>query len=137
MLLFHVCRFGILELNYNFRFRWVALQLFELKRCSSLRAVKDQLATLPKDLNEAYERILLKIDERDVADTKTFLRWFAFSTRPMTLKEVAETVVVDLNSESGPVCDYERRYINDENVLERCTGLITESNGMNLSGTIL
>ena len=137
MLLCHVCRLGRLELNYNFRFRWVALQLLELKRCSSLRAVKDQLATLPKDLNEVYERILLKIDERDVTDTKTFLRWFAFSTRPMTLKEVAETVVVDLNSESGSVCDYERRYISDQNVLERCSGLIAESKGMNLSGTIL
>ena len=46
----------IFELDYNFRFRWVALQLLEFRRCSCLRAIKNQLATLPKDLNEACDK---------------------------------------------------------------------------------
>ena len=92
--------------------------------------MKDQLASLPKDLNEAYERMLLKIDTRDITAVKTFLRWFAFSARPMTLKEIAETVVVDLDAESGPVCDYKCRYVNERDVLEKCSGLISESEGM-------
>ena len=90
-----------------------------------------QLVTLPKDLNEAYERILLKIDERDLTDTKTFLRWFAFSTRPMTLKEIAETVVVDFKVASCPIYDSKRRYRNEHDILEKCSGLIIESEGMN------
>ena len=89
-----------------------------------------QLVALPKDLNEAYERILLKIDQRDLTDTKIFLRWFAFSARPMTLKEIAETVVVDFEAASCPMYDSKRRYRNEHDVLEKCSGLLTESEGM-------
>ena len=90
-----------------------------------------QLVTLPKDLNEAYERILLKIDQQDLSNTKTFLHWFAFSTQPMTLKEIAKTVVVDFEAASCPMYDSKRRYKNECNVLEKCSGLLTESEGMN------
>ena len=122
--------FEILSLICLLRFRWVALQLSTLKRCPSKHAIKEQLRTLPKDLNETYDRILLKISQQDVADVKTFLRWLAFAARPMTLREIAETVTVDFNSESGPRYDSERRYRDERDVLEKCAGLITESKGI-------
>jgi hypothetical protein len=48
----------------------------------------------------------------------------------MTLEEIAETVAIDFDSESGPVYDSERRYGDERDVLEKCAGLITESAGM-------
>jgi hypothetical protein len=47
----------------------------------------------------------------------------------MTLEEIAETVAIDFGLESGPVYDSERRYRDERDVLDKCTGLITESEG--------
>ncbi|KAF9480554.1 hypothetical protein BDN70DRAFT_856548, partial [Pholiota conissans] len=111
-------------------FRWVALQLLELKKCPSPRAVVTQLDSLPKGLFESYDRILSKIDkESDCVDTKNFLRWLCFSARPMTLKEVAETVVVDFSVEDEPRCELSQRYYDQRDVLEKCSGFVTESYG--------
>ena len=74
------------------RFRWVALQLAELEKCSSQCEIEKQLAELPEGLDEAYNRILKNIDKKDRADTRTFLQWLAFCKRPMTIEEVAETI---------------------------------------------
>ena len=46
------------------RFRWVALQLAELEKCSSAVEITERLAELPKGLDEIYNRILEKIDEK-------------------------------------------------------------------------
>ncbi|KAF8160167.1 ankyrin repeat-containing domain protein [Pholiota molesta] len=109
-------------------FRWVALQLMELKKCSNHRSVLNQLENLPKGLYETYDRILSKIDnEADRTDTKTFLRWLCFSVRPMELAELTETITVDFDTENGPQYRPAHRYWNQRDVLEKCAGLITES----------
>ena len=118
-----------------FRFRWVALQLSELARCPNVLAVRKQLVALPKDLHETYVRILLRIDEGDRSDVKTFLRWFAFSTRPMTLEEMAETVAVIFN-DGVPFYTEDGRYPDPKEVLEKCSGLVIESKGEARSGSI-
>jgi hypothetical protein len=80
-----------------------------------------QLASLPKDLLETYDRIILCIDEECVDDAKRFLQWIAFSARPLSLEEIAEVVAVDFASEGGPVYDPERRYGNPRNILNVCS----------------
>ena len=115
-----------------FRFRWVALQVIELKKCSNQHSVMKQLESLPVGLYETYDRILAKIDKQDHADTKTFLQWLSFSTRPMTLEEIAETVVVDFELEDGPQYTSGCRYWDKRDVLEKCSGLITEFESMDL-----
>jgi hypothetical protein len=111
-----------------FRFRWVALQLMELKKCPNRRSVMSQLDSLPKGLYETYDQILAKIDEQ--ADhTKTFLRWLCFSIRPMTLAEMSETIVVDLDAADGPRYTPDNCYWDARDVLVKCSGLITESYG--------
>ena len=92
------------------RFRWVALQLAELEKCASTSEIIKQLAELPKDLNEVYNRILKKLDKKFVADTRTFLQWLAFSKRPMKIAEIAETITVDFAAEDGPVFNPQNRY---------------------------
>jgi hypothetical protein len=102
----------------------------ELQMCSSPSAVMTQLKALPKGLYETYDRILLKGDEKDHIDTKTFLRWLCFSVRPMKLSEIAETVAVYFDAEIGPHFSPSHRYYNKKHVLKKCSGLIIESEGM-------
>jgi hypothetical protein len=103
----------------------------ELKKCSNRRSVMKQLDILPIGLYETYDQILSKIDNQaDRTETKTFLRWLCFSIRPMTLAEIAETVIVDLDADDGPRCTPELRYWNVQDVLIKCSGFITESKGM-------
>src|ERR1700733_7091773 len=95
-----IWNFAISKLKYFFRFRWVTLQLVELKTCSDLVALEKQLGDLPRDLDETYDQIISKIDKRYHDDTKKFLQWLAFSTRSLRLDELAEVVVVDFTAEN-------------------------------------
>ena len=119
-----------------FRFRWVALQLSELGRCANELALEQQLAALPRNLDETYERILLRIDDKDRSDVKTFLCWFAFSTRPLTLEEMAETLTVRFNSGAVPFYTVKGRYRDPKDILEKCSSLIVQSKGEATSGSI-
>ena len=110
------------------RFRWVALQLTELEKCSSQYEINKQLAELPKGLDEIYNRILKNINEKHHADTRTFLQWLAFCKRPMTIKEIAETITVDF-SEKGPVFKQDKRYADPQDVLVRCSSFVSEIKG--------
>ena len=112
------------------RFRWVALQLAELAKCSSRDEITRQLAELPRGLDEIYGQILTKIDEKHRADARTFLLWLAFSKRPMTIVEIAKVITVDFTSEDSPVFNSSKRYIDPRHVLVRCSSLVTESDGM-------
>ena len=109
----------------------------ELKKCPSPYTLRKQLACLPKGLYETYDRILLGLDEDCRSDIQIFLCWLAFSTRPLTLEEVAETVAVRLNSGDRPVHAPDRRYQDPRDVLEKCSSLITDSEGSPLRPLIV
>ncbi|KDR69032.1 hypothetical protein GALMADRAFT_38252, partial [Galerina marginata CBS 339.88] len=76
-------------------FRWVALQLSELENCLSEYEIRKKMKSLPKGLDEIYERMLKAIDDDYRADTMTFLEWLSFSKRPMKVAEIAEAITVD------------------------------------------
>ena len=91
------------------RFRWVRCQLDTITKCQNLRSVKRALKTLPKDLNETYARILLKISEREETAevAEKILRWLVGSMRPLGLLELEEAIMiepgtVELNEELRP-----------------------------------
>ena len=109
------------------RFRWVVLQLAELKKCSSRHEMNKQLAELPRGLDEIYNRILKNIDEKHRADTRTFLQWLAFCRRPMTIEEIAETIIVDLSEEC--LVNQNKHYTDPRDVLVRCSSFVNESEG--------
>ena len=113
----------------NFRFRWVALQLNELKECRTRTAVKKQLADLPEGLEETYDRILLGIKKKDHCYLKTFLQWLSFAVRPLTLKELATTSAVDLSAENGPEYKSDNELQDIEDVLKICSSFIVTSEG--------
>ena len=111
------------------RFRWVALQLAELEKCSSQYEIEKQLAELPEGLDETYKRILKNIDKKHRADTRTFLQWLAFCKRPMTIEEVAETITAEFSYEKCPVFNPKKRYSDPRDVLVRCSSFVSESEG--------
>ena len=114
----------------NFRFRWVALQLNELKECRTKTDLKKQLANLPQGLDKTYDQILLGIKEKDCGYAKTFLQWLSFAARPLTLKELATTAAVDLSAENGPEYKLDNELRDIKDVLKICSSLIMKSEGM-------
>ena len=114
----------------NFRFRWAALQLNELKECQTKADLKKQLADLPQGLEETYDRILLGIKEKYHNYVKLFLQWLSFAVRPLRLTELAATVAVDLSAENGPEYKSDNEFQNIKNVSKMCSSFVTESEGI-------
>ncbi|KAH6629926.1 hypothetical protein B0J18DRAFT_85657 [Chaetomium sp. MPI-SDFR-AT-0129] len=71
-------------------FRWADLQLKELERKSRPKDVEKLLRKLPRALEEAYERMLKRIEDVHGMAALSILRWLAFSKRPLLLAEVNE-----------------------------------------------
>jgi len=115
--------------KYNFRFHWVALQLNELKECRTMTDLKKQLADLPQGLDKTYDWILLGIKEKDHGYAKIFLQWLCFAVRPLTLKELATTVAVDLSAENGPEYKSDNELQDIKDVLKICSSFIIKSDG--------
>ena len=113
--------------KFKFRFRWVALQLMELKKCRTQKAIREQLNNLPEGLDETYDRVLLGIDKKDYGYTKTFLLWLCFAVRPLTLKELAATVAVNLAAENGPQFECENKIQDISDVLNMCSSFVIKS----------
>ena len=113
--------------KFKFRFRWVALQLMELKKCRTQKAIREQLNNLPEGLDETYDRVLLGIDKKDHGYTKTFLLWLCFAVRPLTLKELAATVAVNLAAENGPQFECENKIQDISDVLNMCSSFVIKS----------
>ena len=99
-----------------------------METCSSRYEIDKQLAELPKGLDEIYNRILTKINEKHRADTRTFLQWLAFCKRPMSIEEIAETITADFSGKF-PVFNQDKRYTDPRDVLVRCSSFVSESEG--------
>ena len=107
----------------------MALQLGELRNCLSPRQVEEQLTHLPKDLNELYDRMLSRIEDKFHEDAHKFFQWLVFSERPLKLTELAEVVAVDFKSQELPWFDRELRYYNVEDICRVCSGFVSITEG--------
>ncbi|KAF7973989.1 hypothetical protein HWV62_13595 [Athelia sp. TMB] len=104
-------------------FRWVALQIAELSKCPTRRAVNEQLRSLPKDLDEMYERSLSRSANRH--ELKQLLIWLAFSVRHLRLEELADVTAIDFSSNDTPTYDPDLLYFSPMHVLDLCAGFVT------------
>jgi len=107
---------------YAIRFRWAACQLDSLRSCLNVHGLRKRLASLPKDLDETYARILFNIDEDYRRDALKILQWLTYSARPLRLEEVAE--VVTINVDESPRFDPEKRYPEPRDIWTICSSLI-------------
>lgn len=109
------------------RFRWVDLQIQELKDCLSEQDVYEQLERLPTGLEETYKRLVSR--SRKPNDLKRLLQWLAFSVRPLNLSELADIIAVEFPSNGPPEFNAKRRYITSHMVQDVCSGFVTEFDG--------
>lgn len=109
------------------RFRWVVCQLDMLRNCVTLPALRKALKTLPKTLDETYERILTNIDESYASDVRKLLQFLTFSPRAMSLTELVEVLAVDMEREE-PQFNPENRIPDPKDILTMCSTLATTAN---------
>ena len=102
-------------------FRWASCQINHLSKQLTGSAVRKALDHIPEDLNRTYEQMLLRVPVENRELVYQVLLWVCFAKRHLTLKELAEAVILDEN----------QREINDDDrlnqprvILDICQGLI-------------
>jgi ankyrin repeat protein len=108
-----------------FRFQWVACQLIELQKCTTPRAVRDVVASMPRSLDDTYERMLLNIPDIYVRDAFRVFQWMVYSARPLMVEEVSETLAFD--PDRNPPLDAQRRLFDPKQLLSILSNLATLS----------
>jgi hypothetical protein len=83
--------------------------------------------SLPKTLDETYDRIIQYIDDDYHGDALTVLQWLAFSFRPIQLEEVVEALAID---RTRRIFNPERRLPEPRDILSICSSLVIVMNMM-------
>lgn len=119
-------------------FRWVVWQLDSLQKCLKLDALRKAPNTLPKTLNDTYERILSNPEEEYEEYALKIFQWLCFSTSPVQINEMVEVLAMDLND---AFCfRSEQRLPDPRDILTICSTLmsvtpsVTEGTPMIVSG---
>lgn len=99
----------------------MACQTDILRKCRTQQDVNTVLLTLPRTLEETYDRILDEINDAYKADVRAVLQWLSFSLRPLRLGEAAEAVAFDM---SHATFDINRRLLNPLDILTMCSSLL-------------
>ena len=107
------------------RFRWVACQLESLQLCRRVGEVKMTLQTLPKTLDDTYERILLGIPLQYQQEAISALSWLVFGKRPFTVEELAEASVIDITSTINRPFDANERLLDPGSIITTLSGLVS------------
>lgn len=81
------------------------------------------LRSLPRDLDETYERILCSIPHEYVDDVHRVLTLLCFSARPLTIYELIDAHAVDLLNEP-PRLDRDGRSYEQHDLVDICLGLV-------------
>lgn len=92
-----------------------------LKNQRTGRAVTQALNRLPETLKDIYASIFARIPKDEWEIARRAMIWLSFSTRPMTLSELNEAVVLE-GFES--VIDKNSRFHQEDALLEICDGLV-------------
>ena len=116
------CYFLIGMLTTTRRFRWVDCQLDALRMSLSPASIRRALKSLPKTLDETYDRILGSIEEDYRSAAHAALQWLAFSARPLSLEQIIEVVAVQ---QSGGKNFVEDRLTDPKDILRICSSLVT------------
>ncbi|KAH9880790.1 hypothetical protein IAQ61_001084 [Plenodomus lingam] len=104
-------------------FQWVACQLDTLETCCNQTMLRKSLATLPRTLDQTYERILSAISDEYSEYAMRILRWLTFSARPLSVEEIAEVVAIDVARD--PAFDRDEVLEDPLEALNICSSLVT------------
>jgi ankyrin repeat protein len=85
--------------------------------------LRKSLASLPRTLDQTYDRILTAIGEEYSEYAMRILQWLTFSARPLSVEEVAEVVAIDVARD--PAFDGDEVLEDPLEVLDICSSLVT------------
>jgi hypothetical protein len=85
--------------------------------------LRKSLATLPRTLDQTYDRILTAISEEYSEYAMRILQWLTFSARPLSVEEVAEVVAIDVACD--PAFDRDEVLEDPLEALNICSSLVT------------
>ena len=100
-------------------------QLDILRKCLKLDALWKALNTLPKTLEDTYERILSNLDQDYKEDALRILEWLCFAVRSIGLNEMVEVLAIDSSSDCG--FSLEQRLPDPRDILTICSTLVNVS----------
>ena len=94
-----------------------------LGKCRTRLALQKALKALPTTLDETYERILCTISDEDSEYAMRILQWLVFSSRPLSVEELAEVVAINVERETA----FDRDEVLEDpmEVLDICTSLVS------------
>jgi ankyrin repeat protein len=98
-------------------------QLDTLGKCCNRAMLRKSLATLPRTLDQTYDRILTAISEEYSEYAIRILRWLTFSARPLCIEEIAEAVAIDVARD--PAFDRDEVLEDPLEALDICSSLVT------------
>ena len=115
-------------------FQWVKCQIQVLCSLGTDKAILKALEQMPKDLAGTYARVLQRLehDSENIERYQKLLRWLVKSTRSLTLDELAECIGIDLEEENESM-DFDSVETYPENLLKRCSSLVTVSDDGHVS----
>ena len=85
--------------------------------------LRKSLTTLPQTLDQTYDRILAAISAEDCVYAIRILQWLTISARPLSVREVAQVVAIDVTRE--PVFDRDEVLVDPLEALDICSSLVT------------
>ena len=91
-----------------------------------MEELQKALTTLPKTLDDTYERIFYNLDQDRREDVLKILHWLCFSERPMKLDEMVEVLAID--STDKPCFRPEKRLLDPSSILTICSTLVSVTN---------
>lgn len=94
-----------------------------LRKCLKLDALRKALNTLPKTLDDTYERILLNLDEEYEDYAFKIFQWLCFSKRSMRINEMVEVLATDSTDDFSFMP--EQRLPDPRDILTICSTLVS------------
>ena len=95
---------------------------FKQEELPSVKCMLLCLQSLPRTLNETYERILCSIDKNWIEDVRRILNFLCFSSRPLTIQELIDAVAIELHE--AAYFDGRRRLRDGDDFCQVCLDVI-------------
>ncbi|KIW90080.1 uncharacterized protein Z519_09511 [Cladophialophora bantiana CBS 173.52] len=111
-------------------FRWVFCQLESIRHRIQLKTLRKTLSSLPKTLDETYNRILPDLESNgQLENAIQALQWLCFSKRPLRLIEMAEILAIETGDQGG--FNPEERLPDPMDIMVVCSSLINDVASLN------
>ena len=98
-------------------------QFHSLSKCLSQKDVRNALSSLPRTLDETYERILVNIPIDYQSKALAALQWIIYSVDKLTLNQISDAIII--NPQADPPFSLADRPPEPLWILETLPGLVT------------